>query len=170
MGAPLIAAQIGMAVVGTGMKIMASNAAKRAADASASAQQAELQRQANEENRIAQEEKSDRVRAADIEFASFLATSASQGGALGSVNAFRGAQEIGFIEGIDLARISANRKGRLGSIQASSESVARGARRAAATSRVNNFATLVGGAGQAFSIKARGDLLATQRTIAEDRA
>ena len=165
----LVAAQVGMAAVGTGIKLAANASAKRAADSAAAAQQAELQRQANEEGRIATEEKSDRAREADKEFASFLATSASQGGALGTVNAFRGAQEIGFIEGIDLARISANSRGRLGRISASSASVARGARRTAATSRINQFATLVAGGGAALSIKARANALETQKTLAEGR-
>lgn len=161
--------QIGVAALGVASNVIATSAANSAAQQQAQAQQAELARQSKEENRIANEERSDRAREADKEFASFLARGASTGGALGTISMTRGAQEIGFIEGIDLARIEGNRVARQGAIGARSATVARGARRAAKTSRVNQFANLVGGAGQVLSIKTAADARKVQRTIAEGR-
>src|SRR5690606_22709142 len=67
----------------------------------------ELDRQRKQESLIAQEKKADRVREADQKTASMVAALADVGGA-GTVNESRFAEEIGFLEGLDLARIEGN--------------------------------------------------------------
>ena len=69
----------------------------------------ELQRQRDERSEIAQEEKADRVREADQQFASMVTRLADVGGA-GTQNEARFAQEIGGFEGLDVARIESNRR------------------------------------------------------------
>jgi len=69
----------------------------------------ELQRQRDERNVQAQEQKADRVREADKQFASMITSLADNGGA-GTQNQSRFAGEIGGFEGIDLARTESNRR------------------------------------------------------------
>ena len=70
---------------------------------------AELNRQRAEENLIAAEKKSERVREADRLNASNIAALADNGGA-GGANEARIVGEVGFYEGIDLARIEGSRR------------------------------------------------------------
>ncbi|MCP4899898.1 MAG: hypothetical protein GY906_23265 [bacterium] len=81
----------------------------------------ELERQIGEEEDIAREKKSERVREADRSFASMVVALAEQGGLRGA-NAARGAAEIGFQEGLDLARIKANSASRKASLRAGQKS------------------------------------------------
>ncbi len=160
---------IGMTAASTVLGVMANNSANKANQAQAAAQQNELARQAGEEKRISAGERSDRVRQADKEFASFLAVSASTGGALGTVNVFRGAQEIGFLEGIDLARIDANSKARLGRIGADSASVGRRARSSAKNTLFSNIGTIAGGIGSGLSIRSQTEARNVQKELARNK-
>jgi hypothetical protein len=68
----------------------------------------EKDRQRKETGRQAQEQKSDRVRAADKQFASMIVSLSEVGG--GDHTAGRFAGETGLYEGLDLARIEGNRR------------------------------------------------------------
>lgn len=77
----------------------------------------ELERQRGEVQKQARAEKSDRAREADKQFASMVASMADNGGA-GTQNESRFGAEIGYYEGIDLARVESNRKNQIASLHA----------------------------------------------------
>ena len=131
MGASLF---LGLASVGLGF--VQSQQQKAAIDAQVREQQRqaqaeieELERQREEARKQAREQKSDRVREADKQMASMLVALGEIGGA-GTINERRFAAEIGFNEGLDLARIESNRRNRVDSLAASQTAAARRARSA----------------------------------------
>jgi hypothetical protein len=75
-------------------------------------------RQAGIANKQAQADKSATVRAADASMASMIV---GMGGA-GGINTVRSAAEIGFTEGVDLARIEGNRQRQVGGNRARTQS------------------------------------------------
>lgn len=76
----------------------------------------EIQRTQKEVNEAAQSDKGQRARQADKEFASLVVSFAERGG-LGTINAVRGGQEVGYNAGMDLAKIEANRRNVVASLQ-----------------------------------------------------
>lgn len=146
--------------IGLGVITMALTVAQGAAAASAAEDQAqaqadlaanqmrELTRQQERTVEVSRESASDRVRAADQEFATVTASMA-EAGALGTTNFQRIAQEVGFNEGLDLARISANTEGDLEALQsekrAASEGVRSAARKAEAAGTRNQLSVVGSG-------------------------
>lgn len=110
----------GLAIVSSGISLFGASKQKSAEKAATRAniesveEQTELEieelfRQQEFLIEKAQEDKSDRVREADALFASMIVAMADGGGA-GSINQVRFGVEIGFNEGIDIARIESNRR------------------------------------------------------------
>lgn len=146
--------------VGLGILTLATTVAGTAASASAAEDQAEAQarvaaeqmreitRQQDRRVEVAQETGADRSRQADKEFATITASMA-EAGALGTTNYYRMAQEAGFNEGLDLARIASNRDEDIQSLQSekrvASEGAAGAARQAEAVGTRNTISTIGSG-------------------------
>ncbi len=113
MGTALLVGGALLSLVSAVGTARAENEAAQASIDSQAAQTAleveELGRQQDAANEIAQEDKSDAVREADAQFASMIVALADGGGA-GSINQARSAVEIGFTEGVNVARIEGNRR------------------------------------------------------------
>jgi hypothetical protein len=158
-----------MSAIGTMQQVSAANKANKLAARQAEDQRdaeiAELQRQREERNLIADEEKSDRVREADAQFASMVTSMAETGGA-GTQNEYRFAAAIGGSEGLDLARIESNR-------QSSSETLASSQRASDARARdritEGNLKTRAGNTARIINLA--GDAVSTGLSIRqyEDR-
>lgn len=137
-------------------EISSANDAEKAAAAQANAEIQELGRQQEEQNRISQEQRSDRVRAADQQFASLTASLSESGGA-GTSNEDRLGQEVDFLAGLDLARIEGNRRSSSESQQASKRAsrarfdTAANQANARRTGAVVNFLGSAASSGQSFS-------------------
>ncbi len=133
------------------MGVMAAGQQASAAQEVADREVAELERQKEEEEINERSKRSDRAREADREFATMIVSMADNGGA-GTGNAARFAGEIGFISGIDLARISGNSIGRRAAMTAKQH---------AATARADNIASQ--SSGNAFSaiLRAAGGITGT---------
>jgi len=129
----------------------------RGAQQQAEAADKEAARQQGEANLQAQSEKSDRQAQADRELSSMLVAFEAAGGA-GSANVTRAAGDIGGVAGLDLARIEANRRNRVASLQSEKKSAAQKA-------KASITGALVSGAGQAFSIAGKEDLFAADKEI-----
>ncbi len=111
--------------------IVSARQAQQQADAQFAAQlqnfnnqQTELTRQQTEANRIAEEEKSDTVRRANQELGSIRVAAGEQGASESS--ALRIANELFFVEGLDLSRTEKNRLNRVTSLQSSKDSSRQG--------------------------------------------
>jgi len=102
------AAQVGMSAVQAGAAMSAADAKGNAAMQQSTLEWQELQRRKLEATDNARSEKSDRAREADKAMGRMLAVMADNGGS-GTSNESRYVGEIGFLEGIDLARIEGNR-------------------------------------------------------------
>lgn len=126
---PIISAvaQIGMTIAGASAQASASNAAIAASHAAQQASYnaavaaiAENERQAEEVRRMTLDDRSDRVREADREFAA-LTVAAIEGGGLGTINLARLSQQLGAFEGRDLDRMYRTEKSELGALLAASK-------------------------------------------------
>ncbi len=139
------------------MGVIAAGQQSSAAQEVAEREVEELERQKEEEELNERAKRSDRAREADREFATMIVSMADNGGA-GTGNALRFAGEIGFISGIDLARISGNSIGRRAAMTAKQQ---------AATARADNISSA--SAGSAFSalLSTAGGITGT---IADERA
>ena len=113
--------------------------------------QKELTRQQQEANLIAQEEKSDRARAADRQFASAMVALETAGGA-GSQNEARFGAEIAGNAGLDLARIEGNRRREVSALQSEKRAVRQKGRGAIRRSQAQFLSSALGAGGQAFSL------------------
>ena len=109
MGQALIALTGGFKLAGMMEQNEALDDEAQAAADQADLEIQELDRQRRQASAIAQERKADRVITADRQFASMIAAMADNGGH-GTQNEARFGAEIGFYEGLDLARIEGNRK------------------------------------------------------------
>lgn len=134
-----------------GTSLLGSVGEQGAAREQSLAEQKELVRQQEEENLRAAEEKSDRVREADKEFAAAVATMEAVGGA-GSMNEGRFTREVAGTAALDLSRLEGNRKR---ANQARSASIVASQNRAASTIQKSRGAFL----GQALGFG--GELLTT---------
>jgi len=134
------------------------------------AKEKELRRQQVRETEIAREGKSDRAREADVALGTLLATHADTG-ATGETIA-RGAGEISAIAGLDKARIESNRQEAVSSLQTARVQNVRQARLTALSAGLNMFASVSGGAAQAFKgtpATATTDLPKSKRTVQRGR-
>jgi len=120
-------AKIGMTIASasaqsraTNAAIAASNAATQASWDAAAAAIAENERQAEEVRRMAMDDRSDRVREADKEFAA-LTVAAVEGGGLGTINLARLSQQVGAYEGRDLERLYRSEVNELGALMSASQ-------------------------------------------------
>ena len=102
------ALSVGMSAMQASAQNSALEDANRAAGEQADLEIAELNRQREFVDEEAALQKSARVRESDRMHASMLVGMADMGGA-GGVNAERLSQEVGFYEGIDIARLEGNR-------------------------------------------------------------
>lgn len=126
--------------------------------------QEELSRQQEEAGRQADEAKSDRMRAAEKEMAFLMVAGADAGS--GSMSMAQRVSEIGFVEGQDLSRIEANRRGQVDSLQSQKEAsreavtntIARGRNesRAATVSGVLGFTSTAISAGALYAAAPKG--------------
>ncbi len=130
-----------------------SNAAQDVAEREA----AELERQKDEEKINERSKRSDRAREADRQFATMLVSMADNGGA-GTGNAARFAGEIGFVSGIDLARISGN---------SISKRAALSAKQDASRARADNISSAATGSAFAALLTAAGGITGTIATRRE---
>ena len=103
-----IAAQIGMAAMGTAAQNSAINKQIAARNRQTEREVAELNRQKKREDEIAQEKKSDRAREYDIQLGTLRAAGADGGVTKAALARAGGA--AGFIAGLDKARIESNRQ------------------------------------------------------------
>lgn len=127
--------------------VMSAGSAANAAEQQAEAQVAELERQKEEERLNARSQRSDRAREADKHFASMITAMAETGGA-GTGNVGRFAGEIGFVSGVDQARITGNSMARVSSLtskQAAARAEARNAKTRAAGNMFSSILTAAGG-------------------------
>lgn len=108
--------------------------------------QAEYTRQQEETNRGAAEQKSDRMRAADADLAMIRVASA-EGFGMGA----RFTAEAGYLLGVDLSRIEANREGKVGAIQSQ-----KGASFVAAQGGIQSAKNKSAAANDAFILKSIG--------------
>jgi hypothetical protein len=107
----------------------------------------ERDRQRVETGRQAQEQKSDRVREADKQFASMIVSLSEVGG--GDHTAGRFAGETGLYEGLDLARIEGNRRRQVSALhseQIASRNNALSFAKQGASQKKQNFFNFLGGA------------------------
>lgn len=105
----------------------------------------ELTRQQNEANRQSEENKSDRARAADKQFASAIAAMEAIGGA-GSQDEARFGTEISGNAGLDLARIEGNRRRQISALQSEKNATKKRAVRAIQASQAQFLSTALGNA------------------------
>lgn len=105
-----------------GFSFLSSMQEQSAIKDQANAAQNELTRQQKEANLQAAEEKSERARAADKQFASAIVAMEAIGGA-GSQNEQQALGEIAGNAGLDLARIEGNRRRQVSALQAEKRSV-----------------------------------------------
>lgn len=105
----LMAAQIGMSVISAGAGMGAARAESAAATERSRQEWQEFHRQQEEATNRAREEKSARASEADKLMGQMLAVMADNGGS-GTQNESRFAGEIGYLEGLDLAKIEGNRR------------------------------------------------------------
>jgi hypothetical protein len=137
-----IALQALQGVMGASAAASEGQAAQELADD----QVAELERQKEEERLTARSKKSDRAREADRKFASMIASMADNGGAgTGNASAFAG--EIGFISGVDQARISGNSISKIAGLSAQQNAARAKARNASTRASGNMFSSLLSAAG-----------------------
>ncbi len=167
MGIGLMAAQIGMSIMAAAQKAKAAQATSRAIHEAEQLRVTELARQQGLVNIQAQEQRSDRVRAADVEFASAMVGLAETGA--GGTTTSRYASQVGFEEGIDLARIEANREEQIQGLVSEQEAADRRARNAASVASSARRAALFELAGAGLSIAASQKGAAQQRATAEER-
>lgn len=109
----------------------------------------ELTRQQNEANRKSEEDKSDRARQGDKQFASAIAAMEAIGGA-GSQDEARFGTEISGNAGLDLARIEGNRRREVQSLQAAKNAEKKRTVRAIKQSQAQFFVTQNNNAAAAF--------------------
>ncbi len=121
-----------------------------AAAEQAAAELEELERQSEENTRIAQEKKAERVREADMAFATMINSLGTSGG-LATANESRLSAGIGANEGFDLASIESNRASREAELQAQGKA----ARKSARAARTQADFTIIG-AGLQFGATAIG--------------
>lgn len=162
---PLI--QIGVAAAGA---LATASAAQRQAAAAGQREAAvaqEARRQAGVVGRQAQEQKSDRVRQANRDFASAMVGLADS--SAGSITASRFATQIGFEEGIDLARIDANASEEIGALQSNINAAAQRARNARSIASATTTSALLGAAGSGLQIAGDERRRSLEREITEDR-
>jgi len=152
-----------LALISLGLKVgqtvIQNKALADSSEAAINQSEAEIQefdRQREEQDAVAAENKSDRVREADKQFASMITALADNGGS-GTAAEARFAGEIGFHEGLDLARIEGNRtrgdealKSRQGASKNRAVDFARGNRRKAVSNLIDLAAS---GAGTGTSIQ-----------------
>jgi hypothetical protein len=138
-------AQIGIQAFQALLGASSAMSAGSAATEQANREVAEYERQKEEERLNARSEKSDRARQADRETASMIAAMADSGG-LGTTSS-RFAGSIGFIAGVDMARIEGNSISRINAL--SSRQVAAQQKAANARTRATGaaFSSLLTGAG-----------------------
>ena len=129
-------------VLGVAGALSSANAAQELADREVQ----ELERQKEEEARNARSKRSDRAREADRATGSMIAAMADNGGA-GTANASAFAGEIGFMAGVDAARITGNSMSLIAALTA--QQAASRARAANASTRASGalFSAIIGTAG-----------------------
>lgn len=108
-------AQIGMSAIGAMGQMSQARATSNAAIEQSRLEWQEYERQKVEATRQAQEQKSERAREADRKMGMMLAVMADNG-AEGTSTVSRYAGEIGFLEGLDIARIEGNRRRELAAL------------------------------------------------------
>lgn len=128
-------------------------AEKQAANSAAMARMQidELTRQQKEVNEAAQADKGERARQADKEFASLVVSFAERGG-LGTVNALRGGQEVGFNAGVDRQRIEANRQRQIDALQSKKTAAQYDALGAIQTAQATKKSAMLGALGSSMQI------------------
>lgn len=171
MGDPITffaAASFLVSAVGAKSQASAAASQARAQADQARLQIAEFDRQQDEVEAIAAEKKSDRVRAADKEIGSIVA-SLSEVGALGTVNELRFVQEAGFLEGLDVARIESNRRREVAGLEASKEAAAGGARASIGLAKTRTQAAAIQFLGSGLSIGADAFQKKQQLKLAKDK-
>ncbi|MQB00193.1 MAG: hypothetical protein GEU78_07865 [Actinobacteria bacterium] len=148
MGVPAL---IGLAIGAQFMGMMSANAAVddqiEAQNEQSRLEIEERDRQRTETGRQAQEQKSDRVREADQQFASMIVSLSEVGG--GDHTAGRFAGETGLYEGLDLARIEGNRRRQVSALhseQVASRNNALSFAKQGAAQKRSNFFNFLGGA------------------------
>ncbi len=109
MGQAMLVAQIAMAAMQAKAAQDSANAQSQAATQNAQQEWKEYHRQQQEVTAEAQGEKAERARQADKLVGQMMAVMADNGGA-GTSNEAAFAGEIGFLEGLDVARIEGNRR------------------------------------------------------------
>lgn len=124
--------------VSTGFGFIQSWKEQEAIREDAKNQMDEATRQQKEANLRAQEERSDRARQADKQFASAMVAMEAIGGA-GSQNEKRAGDEISGHAGIDLARIEGNRRRQVDALQAAKNATKKSAVRGIKQSQANFF-------------------------------
>lgn len=117
-------------------------------------QQKEMLRQQKEANLRAQEEKSERAKIADKQFASAIVAMETVGGA-GSQNEASILAEIAGNKGLDLARIEGNRRREISSLQSSSNAARKEGKAAIKASQAQFLSTALGNAATYAGSKAQ---------------
>ncbi len=133
------------------MGVVAAQSEASAAAELADSQVKELERQKEEEALNARSKRSDRAREADKQMGEMIAAMADGGGA-GTGNVGRFAGEIGFLEGIDKARIKGNSISRIASLSS---------RQSQARSRAENAQTRASGSMFSAILSAAGGIATT---------
>jgi hypothetical protein len=128
------------------MGAVSANQQAEAAQQAADEQVQELERQKGEERLNARSQKSDRAREADKSFASMVAAMADNGG-LGTGNASRFAGDIGFVAGMDFARIEGNSISKINSLTSQQRSARMRAANATNQARGAMIGSILGAAG-----------------------
>lgn len=163
-----------LSAVSTVSSIASANSAARgqarAAQETARLQVEEYRRQQSEVNRTSSEQKSDVIRQANRELGALRVTAASAGASGGSF--LNLVSEIGAIEGTNLSRLEANRKGQVGALEAAKSAAVSGASQAAALARnqarVSNIGSLLSFAGSGLQIGADYNFRQTQLDLAQN--
>jgi hypothetical protein len=117
MGDPITLALLGVQAL---MSISSAQQQQEAAVDQFKAEDKELTRQQTEANLQAQEQKSERAREADKQFASMVTSMEALGGA-GSMDEARFGVEIGANSGLDISRIEGNRRREVEALQSSKQ-------------------------------------------------
>ena len=143
MGASaMIFLQIAQGVMG----VMGAAQQGQAAGQQADAEVRELERQKEEEALNARAKRSDRAREADKQMGAMIAAMADNGGA-GTGNASQFAGEIGFMAGVDKARITGNSVSRINSLSSKQTAAKARGDNAATTAAGNMFSSILSAAG-----------------------
>jgi hypothetical protein len=146
-----VAALVGLAIGAQFLGMMSANAAVddqiEAQNEQARLEIEERDRQRKEAGKQAQEQKSDRVRQADKQFASMIVSLSEVGGGDHTEGRFAG--ETGLYEGLDLARIEGNRRRQVSALhseQVASRNSALSFAKQGAAQKQANFFNFLGGA------------------------